>query len=384
MPWLVLIAGAHPQTAAPDAVSALDGTSWQLVKFRGGDGTTLAPDDPSKYTIAFQSDGSVSVRIDCNRGHGTWKSPAAGQVEFGPLGLTRAMCPPAGLNDRMPGDWDNVRSYTLKDGHLFLALMGDLGVYEYEPMSQPMAGDAAENTPSSSTTIPRLPATFVGTLPCADCAGITYHVDLFSDHRFFSRMTYEGRTTHFDDRGRWQLADGGRTLVLEGGRGEPAKFSVEDPDTLRKLDKAGQEIVSKLNYDLKRTPTFMPVESSGQEITPAPLEKTYWRLVDLPGVDIKAASGNQEPHLVLDPETHRVSGAGGCNRLTGSYRVDGDRIAFSHMAATMMACVQGMDTERSFLDALKDGSTWRIAGRELELFDASGKLLAKFEARDQQ
>jgi hypothetical protein len=31
----------------------LAGTSWQLVKFQGGDGTALTPDDGAKYTIEF-------------------------------------------------------------------------------------------------------------------------------------------------------------------------------------------------------------------------------------------------------------------------------------------------------------------------------------------
>ena len=54
----------------------LGGTSWQLVKFQGGDKTLLTPDDKTRYSIAFATDGSANVRIDCNRGHGSWKSPA--------------------------------------------------------------------------------------------------------------------------------------------------------------------------------------------------------------------------------------------------------------------------------------------------------------------
>src|SRR5947209_5752054 len=88
-------AQAPPQTAAGD----LGGTSWQLVKFQGSDDKTLTPDDRNKYTIAFDGHGGVSVRIDCNRGHGTWTSSGPNQMEFSPLALTRAMCPPAPLNE---------------------------------------------------------------------------------------------------------------------------------------------------------------------------------------------------------------------------------------------------------------------------------------------
>ena len=113
---------------------ALGGTSWQLVKFQSSDDKMLRPDDPAKYTIAFGADGSVSARVDCNRGRGSWKSSGPNQIQFGPLALTRALCPPGSLHDRVVKDWEFVRSYTLKDGHLFLALMADGGIYEFEPI----------------------------------------------------------------------------------------------------------------------------------------------------------------------------------------------------------------------------------------------------------
>jgi putative lipoprotein len=47
--------------------------------------------------------------------------------------LTRAMCPPGSLYDRIVKDWSAVRSYVIKDGHVFLSLMADGGIYEYEP-----------------------------------------------------------------------------------------------------------------------------------------------------------------------------------------------------------------------------------------------------------
>jgi heat shock protein HslJ len=118
-----------PQNTAGD----LGGTTWQLVKFQGGDDAILTPDDRAKYTVAFGTDGQVSVRIDCNRGHGTWKSAGPGQLQFGPLALTRAMCPPGSLHDHMVRQWGFVRSFVIKNGHLFLSLMADGGTYEFEP-----------------------------------------------------------------------------------------------------------------------------------------------------------------------------------------------------------------------------------------------------------
>jgi heat shock protein HslJ len=125
---------AGGSAAAPaNGGSELGGTSWQLLRFEGGDDTTLTPDDPTKYTLEFAAGGSLVARVDCNRGRGTWESSSAGQLTFGPLALTRAMCPPGSMHDQVVRQLGFVRSYVLKDGHLFLALMADGGIYEFEP-----------------------------------------------------------------------------------------------------------------------------------------------------------------------------------------------------------------------------------------------------------
>ncbi len=114
---------------------------WRLVEFRGGDDTRLTPDDPAKYTLEFKPDGSVNARIDCNRGHGTWKSSGP-SLELGPLALTRMACPPGSLHDRIVKHWSSIRSYVLKDGHLHLSLMADGGIYEFEPSSDAAPADS--------------------------------------------------------------------------------------------------------------------------------------------------------------------------------------------------------------------------------------------------
>jgi para-nitrobenzyl esterase len=125
---LLLLAGCAQM--APQ--EGLGGTSWQLVKFQGGDGTVLTPDEKAKYTVAFGADGKMNVRFDCNRGFGGWNSPEKGRLEFGPMGMTRAMCPPESLHDHLVRQWPQVRSYVIKGGRLYLSLMADGGIYEFE------------------------------------------------------------------------------------------------------------------------------------------------------------------------------------------------------------------------------------------------------------
>jgi heat shock protein HslJ len=213
-------------------------------------------------------------------------------------------------------------------------------------------------------------------MPCADCPGIDYRINLNPDHTFSSHMTYEERNATLDDSGHWELA--GNMLVLHGSHNATDKFAVRDADTLRKLDMSGNEIVSQLNYDLKRTPQAAPGES--QAAADVLLENTHWDLTALGDASIGANSPQTEAFFVLDPEQHRVSGSGGCNRLTGSYEINGDQLKFGQMAGTMMMCPQGMDTEQAFLKSLGQVSKWKITGQSLELFDADGKVLAQFKA----
>jgi para-nitrobenzyl esterase len=117
--------------------SGLENSSWQLVKFQGGDDTTLVPDDKSKYTITFGSNGRATVRVDCNRGGSSWKQRGTSELQFGSWSMTRAKCPAGSLHDRIVRDGAAVRSYVIKDGHLFLSGMAAGGYYELEPLATP-------------------------------------------------------------------------------------------------------------------------------------------------------------------------------------------------------------------------------------------------------
>jgi len=119
----------------PSAASELAGTSWKLVKLQGGDEMTSVPDDGSKYTITFGRNGRVTARVDCNRGSSTWRSSRPNELQFGSWSMTRAKCSPGSLHDRIVTEGANVRSYSIKNGHLFLSGMSAGGYYELEPLT---------------------------------------------------------------------------------------------------------------------------------------------------------------------------------------------------------------------------------------------------------
>ena len=78
----------------------------------------------------------------------------------------------------------------------------------------------------------------------------------------------------------------------------------------------------------------------------------------------------------------KVTGSGGCNRLMGTVAVSGDRIAFTGLATTRMACpAPVMAQEKTFLDALTAARTFRLEAGLLSLHDAAGNELARLQAQ---
>ncbi len=252
---MLVACSSVPEVPPQESAQGLAGTSWRLVKFEGGDGAILAPDDRNKYTLGFDAGGSVVARIDCNRGRATWKSVSPGQLELGAFALTRAVCPPGSLHETIARQWPNVRSYVLRNGHLYLSLMADGGIYEFEP--------------------------------------VTAHAQ--------------------------QAA--------------------------------------------------------------AIIENTYWKLMRIGSKPVTASDSQRELHLVLHSDNQRVTGADGCNRFTGGYSLAGQKLTFSKIASTMMACANGIEQERAFHGVLGNVSGWRVEGAMLELLDSAGTSLAQFESR---
>jgi len=100
-----------------------------------------------------------------------------------------------------------------------------------------------------------LPASFTGLLPCADCAGIRYLLNLLPGGVYMQRMTYlrDGHDDSSYQLGTWSLSSDGGTLILSEGSGGSAYWAVQDRRTMRKLDAVGNPIESNLPGKLIRT-----------------------------------------------------------------------------------------------------------------------------------
>lgn len=122
-----------------------------------------------------------------------------------------------------------------------------------------------------------------------------------------------------------------------------------------------------------------PGETCGARFATSDLLNTYWKLTRLGGEMVERFQNQREAHLVLRGD-NRLTGSDGCNQIAGSFRLEGDAIAFSQIGATMMACIQGMEQAGRFTTALGGITRYRIAGEHLELLDITGAMLARLEA----
>ena len=108
------------------------------------------------------------------------------------------------------------------------------------------------------------------------------------------------------------------------------------------------------------------------------LEGTEWRLVALGGEPVAAGDNRSAPGFRLVADGRKVQGNAGCNRMMGSYELDGGSLKFGPLASTKMAC-PAMETETKFLAALDATTRYELAGSNLTLF-AGDAPVARLEA----
>jgi len=131
---------------------------------------------------------------------------------------------------------------------------------------------------------------------------------------------------------------------------------------------------------VERFANVWPRETCGNTLADSPLRGTYWKLVRLGDSPVSAGARQREAHLIFANDAARVSGSGGCNRLTGGFELEGDKLHFSRIAGTLMACGEGVEQEKRFIDALGQVERYRIRGSHLDLLDAQGVARARLEA----
>ena len=113
-----------PMVASGDAL--LTNTVWSWKETLMSDDRRIKPDAPERYTLLFQPGGMIAVRADCNRGSARYVLNG-GSLSFGPMALTRAMCPPGSMDTEFMKGLGAVSGQLFKGDELVLTLKFDSG-----------------------------------------------------------------------------------------------------------------------------------------------------------------------------------------------------------------------------------------------------------------
>lgn len=133
--------------------------------------------------------------------------------------------------------------------------------------------------------------------------------------------------------------------------------------------------------DVTTTEAVVPLETipAVADATPEVDLVGAWLLEDMGG---RGVVDGVQTTMIFDSEG-RVSGTGGCNRYTGSYTLEDDRLTFGPLAGTKMMCPEAvMGQEDRFHKAL--GAVDRIAvdGPFLLIYAGGSDVPLKFTHLD--
>lgn len=212
---------------------------------------------------------------------------------------------------------------------------------------------------------------YTGVTPCADCEGIETVLRIDTNSNYKLETTYLGKSAKpFVEKGSftWDKS-GGRIKLRNSGKATQPSYFLVGESQLIQLNTDGKPVMSDLasKYILKK-------ESN-------PIVEKYWKLVELNGKPVSPPSeGQREAHLILKSLNNRVSGNGGCNGFGGSYEIlPGNRIRFSQILSTMMAC-PNLSDEQELFKVLEKADNYSYTDDKMTLNKAKMAPLAKFVA----
>lgn len=111
---------------------------------------------------------------------------------------------------------------------------------------------------------------------------------------------------------------------------------------------------------------------------------TFWVLETLNEEHITHPADPREIGLTLSSEENRVSGFGGCNTFMGSFSLkDSDKIEFSKIASTKMACLQTTFDENRLFRALESIDNYILSVDNL-ILKSGNKTIATLKKSSKQ
>jgi heat shock protein HslJ len=363
------------RTPDADALQDLTGRVWEWERFLDGDGSAIEIQDPSRYTLILNPDGTYQVRADCNRSGGAYTLDG-GSLALLPGPTTLAECEPGSLYNAFLAHLGNVRTFVIDGDRLALDLLADAGQMTFRPVQPVHLPEVASGLVGITWEWVRFLGGDDSRIEVSDPARYTLTLNADGTYQIKADCnTSVGAYTW--DEAHLTLEPGPTTLA------ECAPGSLYS-DFLAKLGHVRTYVFDdgQLVLDLWADAGQMVFRrAEGAPAAPS-LEGTLWGLVGYTkeGILVDVLPGSA---ITAELREGQIAGSAGCNRYTASFTVDGDALALGPVASTRMMCSSPdgiMEQEQGYLAALGSASAYQIAGDRLDMFDADGTLVATFAA----
>ncbi|MCL4264457.1 MAG: META domain-containing protein [Anaerolineae bacterium] len=125
-----------PVVAAPPVELALTGTPWEWVSTTDAEVGEVFVNDPTRYVIRFNEDGSANIQADCNTVLASYTTDGS-SISIMPGPSTLVACPEDSQADQFIAQLSNAAIYFVQNGNLYLDLPFDSGTMRFVPQGTP-------------------------------------------------------------------------------------------------------------------------------------------------------------------------------------------------------------------------------------------------------
>ena len=135
--WVEVTGGENvPVVAAPPLEPTLTGIPWEWVSTTDPAQGTVAVNDPSRYVILFNEDGTAFIQADCNSVAAAYTTNG-NNISITTGATTMAACPPDSLDSQFLEQLSAAAIYFIEGGNLYLDLPADSGTMRFVPQGTP-------------------------------------------------------------------------------------------------------------------------------------------------------------------------------------------------------------------------------------------------------